>query len=120
MAVFGERVVSGPELLADTAPMTLKRRSLCSPSAHERTRHTLVVLGTLGGAGAITTGIMLLVGVLHTADFADDAIVARADHRWWWYIIYLALAVFGAVAPLRSAERRLGSIRESWASRRRT
>lgn len=78
----------------------------------------LVVLSALGGASAITTGIMLLTGALDTADFDTDAVVARADHDWWWYAIYVVLAVVGLVAQLRAIDRAAATMRESWAARR--
>jgi hypothetical protein len=77
-----------------------------------------VVRSALGGASAITTGIMLLTGALDTADFDTDAVVARADHDWWWYAFYVVLAVVGLVAQLRAIDRAAATMRESWAARR--
>lgn len=78
----------------------------------------LVVLSALGGASAITTGIMILIGAIDTADFTDDVVTEQADNDWWWYVLYVVLAVAGVVAQSRAAERLRGSLRETWAAER--
>lgn len=77
----------------------------------------LVVLSALGGASAIATGSMLLVGTLDTHEFTDEDVTTRAND-WWWYAIFLALAVAGVIAQSRAAERLRGSLRDSWDTRR--
>lgn len=76
----------------------------------------LVVLSALGGASAVTAGVMLLAGAVDTGEFADDAVTERAGDDWWWYLLYLVLALAGLVAQLRATERLRASMRESWAS----
>jgi hypothetical protein len=77
----------------------------------------LVVLSALAGASAITTGIMVLAGTISTDEFTDDAITARANDDWWWYVLYAALAVAGIVNQVRLTARVRGSMRESWEAR---
>jgi Domain of unknown function (DUF4203) len=78
----------------------------------------LVLLSALAGASAVTAGIMVLTGAIGTEDFTDDAVTARAADDWWWYVLYLALAIVGVVYQARAMERMRGSMRDSWEARR--
>jgi hypothetical protein len=79
----------------------------------------LVALSALGGASAMTAGIMLLAGAVDTEDFTTDAATsARADNDWWWYVLYVLFAVFGIVSQVRSAAELRRSMRESWSAER--
>ncbi len=78
----------------------------------------LVVLSALGGASAITTGVMLLAGTIDTGDFDDDDLTTRAGDGWWWYAVYAGLAVAGIVLQIRDADRLRRSVRASWAAER--
>lgn len=78
----------------------------------------LVVLSALGGASAITTGVMLLVGTIDTGEFEDDDLTTRAGDDWWWYVVYLGLAVAGMVVQIRDADRLRRSVRAAWAAER--
>jgi hypothetical protein len=77
----------------------------------------LIVLAALAGASAITTAIMLLVGTIDAADFNDARTAREANDGWWWYAIYLGLALVGVIAQSRDAERRRGTMRDAWATR---
>jgi hypothetical protein len=76
----------------------------------------LVVASAVGGASAITTGLMLLTGALDTADFTDESVTAQADNDWWWYVVYVVLVVLGITSQLRLTRRLLRPIREEWES----
>jgi hypothetical protein len=78
----------------------------------------LIVLSALGGASAITMGVMLLVGTTDSADFTSDSVTEQIDAGWWWYVVYGALALAGMVTQLRGAARIRGSMREAWAADR--
>lgn len=78
----------------------------------------LVVLGALGGASAITTGLMLLFGSLDTADFTSDGVADRVEHSGAWTVVYIVLVVLGVGSQLRALGRLRGSMRESWAEGR--
>jgi hypothetical protein len=78
----------------------------------------LVVLSALGGASAITLGIMLLSGAVNTEDFDRDAVTEQANDDWWWYVVYVVLAVLGLASQVRHTERLRRSMRESWAADR--
>jgi hypothetical protein len=77
----------------------------------------LVVLSALGGASAIVTGIMLLVGSVDTQEFGNAAVTARIGNDWW-FLLYLALALFGVVVQARRTDQLRRSMRDSWAGYR--
>jgi hypothetical protein len=77
----------------------------------------LVVLSALGGASAIVTGVMLLVGSVDTQEFSNAAVTARIGNDWW-FLLYLALALFGVVVQARRTEQLRRSMRDSWAGDR--
>jgi len=78
----------------------------------------LVVLSALGGASAITTGVMLLVGTIDTRDFDDEQLTTRAGDDWWWYAVYLGLAIAGMISQVKDGERLRRSVRAAWAAER--
>jgi hypothetical protein len=77
----------------------------------------LVVLSALGGASAIVTGIMLLVGAVDTQEFSNAAVTARIGNDWW-FLLYLALALLGVVVQARASDQLRRSMRDSWAGDR--
>jgi hypothetical protein len=77
----------------------------------------LIVLSALGGASAVTTGVMLLTGTLNSSDLDTADVTDQISHGWWWYAIYGVLAVAGLVVQLRSANQRQASLREAWDAR---
>lgn len=74
----------------------------------------LVVLGAMGGASAIVTGLMLLFGVVTTADFTNAAATATINDQWWWYVLYLVLVVLGILAQVRVISHLRMSMQEAW------
>jgi hypothetical protein len=75
----------------------------------------LVVLSAAAGASAITGGIMLLVGTLGTDDITRSAIITEElNDDWYWYVIWLAVAVGGIVAQVRYGDRMDAQMREAW------
>jgi hypothetical protein len=77
----------------------------------------LVVLSALAGASAVTTGVMVLVGTIGTDEFTEEAVTARASDDWWWYALYLGLAIVGVLYQGRAMERMRGSMRDDWDAR---
>ncbi len=76
----------------------------------------LVVLTALAGSSIMVFGAMLVFGTIDATDLQDAATTDRLDDDWWWYLAYVVLAVAGLVAQLRSAERRSGTMRDTWAN----
>ncbi|WP_235734999.1 DUF4203 domain-containing protein [Nocardioides alcanivorans] len=73
----------------------------------------LILLSAFGGASVAVTGLMLLFGAAESADFDNKAIASQVHDDWWWYLVFVALAITGVVAQSRAGERR--DPRESWA-----
>jgi len=74
----------------------------------------LTVLTALGGASVVVTGLMLTFGVVSLDDFDSATTTQRLGDDWWWYAIYVALAIAGVVAQIRSTVRLRASLRETW------
>jgi Domain of unknown function (DUF4203) len=77
----------------------------------------LLVLTALGGASAITSGVMLLVGALNSADFDTDAASAHVDGSGWWFALYLVIAVAGILVQARGSDQLTSPMRGAWPSR---
>ena len=71
----------------------------------------LVLLSATAGAGAITAGLQVLLGVV-TPGADAEAIQDALAGQWWWTLVYLALAVAGVVVQLRGAGR--ADARSQW------
>lgn len=80
----------------------------------------LVVLSALGGSSAMVTGILLLVNSVKTEQFtrADSIEVMHAS--WWWYALYVVLAVVGIITQIRFLESLRGSMQDQWRTPRTT
>lgn len=77
----------------------------------------LVVLSAMAGASVIVAGLMLLTGVLDTETITTSgAVTEQLDDDWFWYVIWLGLAIGGMVTQLVSSERRAASMREAWST----
>jgi Domain of unknown function (DUF4203) len=74
----------------------------------------LTVLTALAGATVITSGIMLLVGAVDTADFDAGGTTESVNDDWWWYAIYGGLAVIGIVVQWSTNAERQATLREEW------
>lgn len=75
----------------------------------------LVILSAMAGAVTIVAGLMLLFGAVDTADFGSKAVTERLDDDWWWYAMYVILAIAGVVAQVVWAGRIEGTVRDAWA-----
>jgi predicted outer membrane lipoprotein len=76
----------------------------------------LVVLTAFAGSSIVVFGLMLVFGVLDASDLDSAATTDRLEDDWWWYAIYLTLAIAGMITQLRTADQLSRSMRESWAS----
>jgi hypothetical protein len=76
----------------------------------------LIVLSSMAGASVIVAGVMLLSGALDSDDITRSSQITDELHDdWYWYVMYLGLAISGIVVQLRSKERRAATMREAWA-----
>jgi hypothetical protein len=74
----------------------------------------LALLSAFAGSTTILAGVMLLTGVLDSAGLADPATTGALQLGWWWTAAYIALAVAGLAAQLRSADARRQTLRQAW------
>ena len=74
----------------------------------------LVLFSSIAGASVVTAGVMLLAGAMDSADLTDNAFASRVEDEWYWYALFLVLAVAGAVAQLQDAAVRRRGIRDGW------
>jgi len=76
----------------------------------------LTVLTGMAGASAIVAGLMLIFGVTDVGDFDSAQTTAALADDWWWYAIYLVLAIGGMIAQFIDVERRRESLRAAWST----
>lgn len=74
----------------------------------------LVVLSAFGGASAMVTGAMLIVGTVDSEDFTHATATDQLHASWWWYALYLGLALAGMATQFRFLESIRASMRDQW------
>lgn len=77
-------------------------------------RILLVVVSATAGATAMIGGTMLLFGAMETTDLTNQAVTARIEDDWWWYVAYAVLVLAGIVAQAR--KNLDADLRASWAA----
>lgn len=76
----------------------------------------LIVVSALAGASILTSGIMVVVGVVKNAENVSEIGFAEQP---WWYAAYLVVAIIGVIVQLRLVSSPRAPVRDSW-SRSRT
>jgi hypothetical protein len=76
----------------------------------------LTVLTAMAGASAIVGGLMLVFGVTDVGEFDSAQTTETLADDWWWYAIYLALAIGGMIAQFVDVDRRRETLRASWST----
>ncbi len=74
----------------------------------------LTVLTGFAGSAAMVAGLMLVFGVTELGAFDSAETTKTLDDDWWWYAIYLGLAVVGIIVQFADVDRRRDSLREAW------
>ena len=74
----------------------------------------LTLLTALAGSSAVTTGLMLLFGVIDTDEFDSTMTTESAADDWWWYAIFIGLAIAGVVTQLRENDLQQSTLRAAW------
>jgi hypothetical protein len=74
----------------------------------------LVVLSSIAGAVGVVGGLMLVFGSLNTADFSRGDFVDTVNNSWFWYLLLLALIVFGIFVQIRQRIVMNRSIQQYW------
>ena len=73
----------------------------------------LVLLSAFAGSATVVAGLMLLFGVVDAETWSVQT-TQTLDDNWWWYAIYLTLALVGVVLQISSIGRWTASLRETW------
>lgn len=76
----------------------------------------LTVLTGFAGSSLIIFGLMLMFGVTEFGDFDSAQTTKTLDDSWWWYVIYLGLAIAGMVAQFADVNRRRDTLRDAWST----
>lgn len=76
----------------------------------------LVVLTALAGASTVVFGLMLWFGAAESGEFDSASATKLVEDDWWWYAIYLVLAIIGMLNQLRFTTRLRLSVREQWSA----
>ena len=76
----------------------------------------LTVLTGLAGSATIVFGLMLWFGVIDVAELDSARTTEALADDWWWYAIYIVLAVAGMLAQFADVDRRRDSLRAAWAT----
>ena len=74
----------------------------------------LVVLSSFAGAVGVVGGLMLLVGSLNSADFAQGAFTDAVNDSWGWYLTLLVLAFVGITVQAMQRVIMRSTIEEVW------
>jgi hypothetical protein len=74
----------------------------------------LTVLSSIGGAIAVVSGFMLVTGAMDSADFNTSSFADRVSDDWWWYALFLVMAIAGLVIQTRDAAAMRRSMRAGW------
>lgn len=74
----------------------------------------LILFSSFAGASVAVTGLMLTFGVVDSADFDEAGFTSSVHDDWWWYALFLVLAIAGAMSQSRDVEAIRRSVRENW------
>ncbi len=76
----------------------------------------LTVLSAVGGAAVAVSGLMLLFGAIDSDTFTSGGFVGLVRDDWWWYLLYLVLAIVGVITQSRNADAARENMRRQWES----
>ncbi|MFC5178068.1 hypothetical protein [Nocardioides taihuensis] len=74
----------------------------------------LIFLGSVAGALSVVGGLMLVFGSLNSADFTRGDVSTAIDDSWFWWLLAVALTVFGIVVQAAGAAASRRSVRAAW------
>jgi hypothetical protein len=74
----------------------------------------LTVLTGFAGSSLIVFGLMLMFGITEFGDFDSAQTTKTLDDSWWWYAMYLGLAIAGMIAQFADVNRRRDTLRDAW------
>jgi hypothetical protein len=74
----------------------------------------VTILSAVAGAIGVTAGLMLVTGAMDSADFTGGGFADRVQDDWWWYALFLVVALVGIVVQVRDAAAMRRSLRATW------
>lgn len=74
----------------------------------------LVALSASAGAATIVFGAMLLIGHIDTEELTSGITTRRLHDDWWWYALFIGLALAGATAQLATRAEGGQTLRSRW------
>lgn len=74
----------------------------------------LTILTGFAGSAAMVVGMMLVFGVTELGEFDSAQTTEALNDDWWWYAIYLGLAIAGMVIQFADVDRRRDTLRQAW------
>jgi hypothetical protein len=77
----------------------------------------LAVLSSVAGAVSVVAGLMLVFGILNSADFTQASFSSAVDASWIWWVLLVVLAVIGIVAQTRQRVVIQRTVNEAWYAR---
>jgi len=77
----------------------------------------LAVLSSVAGAVSVVGGLMLVFGILNSADFTQASFSSAVDASWIWWVLLVVLAVIGIVAQTRQRVVIQRTVNEAWYAR---
>jgi hypothetical protein len=76
----------------------------------------VTALSAVTGAVGVVAGCMLVTGAMDSADFTRGAFADQVQDDWWWYALFLAVAIAGLVFQVRDAAAMRRTLRATWVS----
>ncbi|WP_448221996.1 TM7S3/TM198-like domain-containing protein [Gordonia iterans] len=73
----------------------------------------LIVLSAFAGSTVMVGGLMFLGDVVRTSEFTRSDVTARISDHWYWWVIYVVLAVVGIVTQTQLVNKN-ENLREQW------
>jgi len=62
----------------------------------------IILITSVGGAGAIIAGIMVMIGAVEVSDVGANAILSYYKESWLWFLVGIIIAIAGFVAQTRA------------------
>jgi hypothetical protein len=74
----------------------------------------VTILSAVAGAIGVAGGLMLVTGAMDTADFTGGGFADKVQDDWWWYALFLVVAIVGIVVQVRDTAAMRRSLRATW------
>jgi hypothetical protein len=76
-------------------------------------KYLIIVITSLGGAGLLIGGVMLMFGAVTLDQLSTNAVRAAIDNSWVWMLIFLVLAIAGVAWQIMSTRTYVWEVEES-------